>query len=78
MLFVKLAKSGPILVTGDLYHTRQNYEKGLVPLANINRADTLASFGRFKGIAANMQARVVVQHAPEDFAAMPAFPKYLE
>jgi N-acyl homoserine lactone hydrolase len=32
---------------------------------------------RFAGLAANTKARVVIQHAPEDFAAMPVFPKYL-
>lgn len=78
MLLVKLRESGPMLVTGDLYHTRENYEKGLVPGENTDRADTLASFNRFAGIKRNNQARVIVQHSPEDFAALPTFPKYLE
>lgn len=76
-LLVKLPQSGPILITGDLYHTRMNYEKGLVPRIN-QRADTLASMDRFAKIRAATNARVVIQHAPEDFAAMPAFPAYLE
>jgi len=76
-LLVKLPKSGIVLITGDLYHTRQNYDKGLVPRIN-QRADTLASMDRFAKIAANTKGRVVVQHAPEDFAAMPAFPNYLD
>jgi glyoxylase-like metal-dependent hydrolase (beta-lactamase superfamily II) len=76
-LLVKLPKSGPVLITGDLYHTRLNYEQGLIPRIN-QRADTLASADRFKRLQKNMKARVVIQHAPEDFAAMPAFPEYLE
>ncbi|MGJ9418732.1 N-acyl homoserine lactonase family protein [Massilia sp. CMS3.1] len=76
-LIVKLPKSGILLITGDLYHTRQNYEKGLVPHLN-DRADTLASMERFAKIKTNTNARVIIQHAPEDFAAMPAFPKYLD
>ena len=76
-LIVKLPKTGVVLLTGDLYHTRQNYEKGLVPRIN-DRADTLASMDRFARIQANTNARVVVQHAPEDFAGMPVFPKYLD
>ena len=78
MLLIKLAKSGTVLVTGDLFHTHQNYEKGLVCAANLSRADTLASSHRFKRIAANTHARVVSQHDPEDFASMPAFPEYLD
>lgn len=76
-LLVKLTNSGVLLITGDLYHTRQNYEKSLVPRIN-QRADTLASMDRFAKIRAATNARVIIQHAPEDFAAMPAFPKYLE
>ncbi|MEP6633934.1 MAG: N-acyl homoserine lactonase family protein [Luteimonas sp.] len=76
-LLIKLANSGVVLITGDLYHTRQNYEKGLVPHGN-NRADTLASMNRFAKIQSNTNARVVIEHSPEDFAGMPAFPKYLD
>ena len=76
-LLVKLQKSGMLLITGDLYHTRRNYEQGLVPRIN-QRADTLASMDRFAKIKVATKARVVIQHAPEDFAAMPAFPNYLE
>jgi N-acyl homoserine lactone hydrolase len=38
----------------------------------------MASMDRFAKIRASMNARVIIQHAPEDFASMPAFPKYLE
>lgn len=78
MLLVKLAKQGVVLISGDLYHTRQNYEKSLIPSVNSSRAETLASMDRFHRLAKNTHARVVIQHAPEDFAAMPAFPKYLD
>jgi N-acyl homoserine lactone hydrolase len=77
-LLVRLAKSGPLLISGDLYHTRENYEKGLVPRGNTERADTLASFKRFAGIRDNTHARVIIQHSPADFAAMPAFPRPLD
>ena len=77
-LFVRLAKAGPVLITGDLYHTRENYEKGLVPRGNTERADTLASFNRFAGIRDNTHARVIIQHSPADFAALPMFPRPLE
>ncbi len=76
-LLVKLPNTGPVLISGDLYHTRQNYEGGMVPRIN-QRADTLASMDRFAKIRLKTKARVVIQHAPEDFAAMPAFPRYLD
>lgn len=78
MLMIKLARYGPVLITGDLFHTRENYERFLVPGPNVSRADTLASFDRFRRIVANTRAHVVIQHAPEDFAAMPKLPEYLD
>ncbi|MFE8957378.1 MULTISPECIES: N-acyl homoserine lactonase family protein [Streptomyces] len=78
VLLVKLENSGAVLLSGDLFHLRENYEKQLVPVPNASRADTLASFDRFAKIVANTDARVVVQHDPGDFAGMPTFPKYLD
>ena len=55
-----------------------NYEQKLVPVPNVSRADTLASFDRFYRIVENTNARVFVQHDPGDYAGMPTFPKYLD
>ena len=78
ILLVRLSTAGPVLLSGDLFHTRENYERSLVPAVNVSRADTLASINRFAGLAAHLHARVVIQHAPEDFAAMPVFPAALD
>ena len=78
MLLVDLPATGPVLISGDLFHTRENYEKTLVPVVNTSRAETLASSDRFARIVANTGARVIIQHAPEDFESMPAFPAYLD
>lgn len=77
-LLVRLPNSGPVILAGDLWHTRDNYEKSLIPQFNSSRADTLASFDRVRRMAARLHARVVVQHAAEDFGTMPAFPAYLD
>jgi len=77
-LEVKLAKSGPVILSGDLYHQLLNRSEGLVPIFNTDRADTLSSIQRIERIVKNTHARFVVQHAPEDFAALPKFPAYLD
>ncbi|SFO33357.1 N-acyl homoserine lactonase family protein [Sphingomonas sp. OK281] len=76
-LMVKLPKAGVVLITGDLYHTRLNYQKGLVLRIN-DRPNTIASMDRFTRLQVNTHARVVIQHSPEDFAGMPIFPKFLD
>jgi glyoxylase-like metal-dependent hydrolase (beta-lactamase superfamily II) len=77
-LIVRLPHSGAVMLSGDLYHTLQNRRERLVPPINTERADTLASMDRFERIASRTHARVIVQHAPEDFAAFPKFPAFLD
>jgi N-acyl homoserine lactone hydrolase len=77
-LLVKLPHSGYVALTGDLYHMRDNRRFKRVPPVNTERADTLASMDRFEHIVANLHARVVIQHDPEDFRGMPKFPAFLD
>ena len=72
-LLIKLA-SGPVLLTGDLYHSTMAREKRGVPPFNTNRAETLASMDRFEALAKKLGAKVIIQHEPADIAKLPAFP----
>lgn len=74
-LLVRLPRTGPVLLTGDLYHFTENFVSGGMPGFNNNRADTLASMARFREIARNLRARIVIQHEPDDIAKLPAFPE---
>src|SRR6185503_16329162 len=73
-LLVKLKDKGNVLLTGDLAHFRENYDGNGVPTFNANRADTLASLDRFKQMAKNLHATVIIQHDPRDIDKLPAFP----
>lgn len=77
-LLVRLAHSGPVLLTGDLFHFRESLERDLVPRFNVDRAQTVASMAKFKDLAARLSARIIVQHDLGDFAALPQFPEYLD
>ena len=76
-LLVRLA-SGPVLLSGDQYHFTEAVANRGVPSFNTNRADTLASHDRFDRIAANLKAKVIIQHEPRDIAKLPAFPAAAE
>jgi hypothetical protein len=65
---------GPVLVTGDLAHFHENYDSNGVPSFNADRAATLASMDRFKKIATNLKATVIIQHDARDINKLPAFP----
>jgi N-acyl homoserine lactone hydrolase len=73
-LLVKLKDKGNVLITGDLAHFRENYDSNGVPTFNTSRAETLASLDRFKQLATNLNATVIIQHDARDIAKLPAFP----
>lgn len=73
-LLVKLKDKGNVMLTGDLSHFRENYDSNGVPTFNTNRADTLASLDRFKQMAKNLNATVIIQHDSRDIDKLPAFP----
>ncbi|GAB1259623.1 N-acyl homoserine lactonase family protein [Aurantivibrio plasticivorans] len=74
-LLVKLKTMGYVLLSGDLAHFHENYDNERVPSFNTNRADTLASFDRFKDIAKNLNATVIIQHDARDIDKLPSFPQ---
>ena len=67
-------KSGPVLLTGDLYHSTIAREKRAVPGFNTSREQTLASMDAFEAKAKQLNAKVVIQHEPNDIGKLPAFP----
>jgi N-acyl homoserine lactone hydrolase len=78
VLKLKLQKSGVVILSGDLYHLRINRQFSRVPVYNASRADTLASMSRIETILKNSGGRLIVQHDPRDFRALPKPPAYLD
>jgi len=76
-LQLRLSQAGAVLLSGDLYHSREARRLRRVPKVNVDRAATLASMDRFEAIAPRSHARVVIQHDPRDVALLPHFPAYL-
>jgi N-acyl homoserine lactone hydrolase len=74
-LLVRLPRTGPVLLTGDLWHFYENVRNRGVPSFNVSRADTLASMDRFDRIARALKAKVIIQHEPGDIAKLPPFPQ---
>jgi N-acyl homoserine lactone hydrolase len=83
VLLLKLAKSGSVLLSGDLYHLRSDRPHpggATVRLMTINtdRAESLASVDRVETILKNSHARLIIQHDPDDIKLLPVSPAYLE
>lgn len=74
-LLVRLKEKGPVVLMGDAAHFHENYDSNGVPAFNYDRAETLASMDRIKGIAKNLKATVIIQHDPRDISKLPPFPE---
>ncbi len=77
-LLVRLPGKAPLLLSGDEFHFQGQMEVNGVPTFNADRADTLASHDRFRRVAENLGATIIIQHEPGDVGKLPAFPEAAE
>lgn len=77
-LLVRLDETGPVLLSGDLYHFAEAREKRTIPVFNTDPEQTLRSMDRFEALAESTGALVVIQHDPGDYAALPHAPEFLD
>lgn len=66
MLFVDLAETGPVLLSGDLYHFAKNRENRGVPSFNWDKAQTLISMEVMEQFIKDQNARLWIQHDMHD------------
>jgi glyoxylase-like metal-dependent hydrolase (beta-lactamase superfamily II) len=66
VLFLKLAKTGPIVISGDLYHYPEERQRNLIPTTEFNAAQSAASRAAIERFLKQTGARLWIQH---DFTA---------
>lgn len=77
-LLVRLAKTGPVLLSGDAVHFRENWEHRRVPARNFNKQQTLASMEKLAAILAREHATLWINHDKAQTDTLPHAPEYLE
>ena len=77
-LLVVLAKSGPVLLSGDAVHFRDNWENRRVPSMNTNREQTLASMQRIASVMETRKAQLWINHDKAQSAQLRYGPAYYE
>ena len=70
-LIVNLTETGPVMLTGDLWHRTESRELGRVPQFNTNVEETRASMQVFEDKAQELGAKVIIQHEPTDVDDLP-------
>jgi len=66
VLFLKLAKTGPVVVSGDLYHYPEERKFNKIPTTEFNAAETAASRAALENFLKKTGAQLWIQH---DFTA---------
>jgi N-acyl homoserine lactone hydrolase len=62
VLFVKLAKTGPVLLSGDLYHYPEERKLNRVPATEFNAAQTIASRAAIEAFLKQSGAQLWIEH----------------
>jgi glyoxylase-like metal-dependent hydrolase (beta-lactamase superfamily II) len=61
-LLVHLRKSGFIILSGDVVHSEENFEKNIVPSLNTSAADSIASMERVRRLIKTYKATLFINH----------------
>jgi glyoxylase-like metal-dependent hydrolase (beta-lactamase superfamily II) len=77
-LLVRLAKRGPVLLAGDLYHYPEERAKGVLPTFEFNADQSRASRARVEALLKQTGAELWIEHDMATHAKLPKSPAYVE
>ncbi len=75
-LLVHLQNSGFIILSGDVVHLEENFEKNIVPSLNTNKAESIASMEKVRQLIAAYKATLFINHdksQTDTLKLLPAF-----
>ena len=77
-LYLKLAKTGPIVLSGDLYHYPEERSLGIVPGFDFNADQTRKSRADLEAFMKKSNAVLWIQHGTADNAKLKQAPNFYE
>lgn len=78
VLFLKLAKTGPVVISGDLYHYPEERERHLIPTTEFDAAQSAASRAAIEAFLKKTGAQLWIQHDFTANAKLKKAPAYYE
>ena len=75
-LLVHLKNSGFIILSGDVVHLEENFDKNIVPSLNTDKAASIASMDRIRRMMATYKAKLFINHdrvQTDTLKLLPAF-----
>ena len=77
-LFVRLPKTGPVLLSGDFVHLRSNWEAKRVPSINFNVEQSSRSMLEMESFIKATGAQLWINHDAEQSRTVPKAPAFVE
>jgi N-acyl homoserine lactone hydrolase len=78
VLFVKLPKTGPVVLAGDLYHYPEERTTGRVPTFEFNVDQSKASRAKIEAFVKEQRAQLWIEHDIATHAKLPKSPAFVE
>ena len=78
VLYLKLAKTGPILLAGDLYHYQEERNTDKTPTFEFDRDQSLASRAAMEAFVKKTGAQLWIEHDLANFSQLKKAPGYYE
>ena len=78
VLFVKLARTGPVVLSGDLYHYPEERTLGRIPAFDFDQAQTAAARQGLDAFLKRTGAQLWIQHDFTGFAKLKKAPQYYD
>ena len=72
VLFLDLAETGPVILSGDLYFFPLSFSQRRVPGFNVDEAATMASMDKVESLLARTGAELWIEHDPGTFERLVA------
>jgi N-acyl homoserine lactone hydrolase len=77
-LLVHLKKSGFIILSGDVAHLEENFQKDIVPSLNTDKAASIASMERIRRMIATYKATMFINHDKSQTDTLKLIPAFYD
>lgn len=78
VLYVDLPRTGPLLLSGDLYYDPKDPSEGWMPAWNIDREKTMETMARLSSFASDHGARWLINHSRSQRIQFPLAPSWMD
>ena len=78
VVFVRLAKTGPVVLAGDLYHYPEERTTGRIPTFEFNAEQSRAARVKIEAFVKQTGAQLWIEHDIATHAKLPKSPKFVE